>query len=117
MPPMNRDENIIRHILQYCCEIKTAHEDFLYSKDKFMCSSTYRNAINMPILQIGELANHLSEAFKAQYTQISWNEMRGIRNLMAYQYHSVDYEIIWNTACQDIPELAAFCQEYLSNSK
>lgn len=43
--------------------------------------------------------------------------MRGIRNLMAHQYHSVDYEIIWNTACQDIPELAAFCQEYLSNSK
>ncbi len=28
MPAMNRDENIIRHILQYCCEIKTAHEDF-----------------------------------------------------------------------------------------
>lgn len=82
-----------------------------------MSSSTYRNAVNMPILQIGELASHLSEVFKAEYAQISWNEMRGIRNLMAHQYHSVDYEIILNTACQDIPELAAFCQEYLSNRK
>lgn len=82
-----------------------------------MSSSTYRNAVIMPILQIGELASHLSEVFKAEYAQIPWNEMRGIRNLMAHQYHSVDYEIIWNTACQDIPELAAFCQEYLSNRK
>lgn len=82
-----------------------------------MSSSTYRNAVNMPILQIGELASHLSEVFKAEYAQIPWNEMRGIRNLMAHQYHSVDYEIIWNTACQDILELAAFCQEYLSNRK
>lgn len=78
-----------------------------------MNSSTYRNAVTMPILQIGELANHLSEEFKQQHKQIPWNEMRGIRNLMAHQYHSVDFEIIWDTSRADIPALREFCKDYL----
>ena len=113
MPSIDRDRNIISHMLKYCDEVETAHDDFSHSKDKFMNSSTYRNAVTMPILQIGELANHLSEEFKQQHKQIPWNEMRGIRNLMAHQYHSVDFEIIWDTSRADIPALREFCKDYL----
>ena len=113
MPSIDRDRNIISHMLEYCDEVETAHDDFSHSKEKFMNSSTYRNAVTMPILQIGELANHLSEEFKQQHKQIPWNEMRGIRNLMAHQYHSVDFEIIWDTSRADIPALREFCKDYL----
>ena len=113
MPSIDRDRNIISHMLKYCDEVETAHDDFSHSKEKFMNSSTYRNAVTMPILQIGELANHLSEEFKQQHKQIPWNEMRGIRNLMAHQYHSVDFEIIWDTSRADIPALIEFCKDYL----
>ena len=113
MPSIDRDRNIISHMLKYCDEVETAHDNFSHSKEKFMNSSTYRNAVTMPILQIGELANHLSEEFKQQHKQIPWNEMRGIRNLMAHQYHSVDFEIIWDTSRADIPALREFCKDYL----
>ena len=113
MPSVDWDRNIIRHMLKYCDEVETAHDDFSHSKEKFMNSSTYRNAVTMPILQIGELSNHLSEEFKQQNKQIPWNEMRGIRNLMAHQYHSVDFEIIWDTSRADIPALREFCKDYL----
>ena len=113
MPSIDRDRNIISHMLKYCDEVETAHDDFSHSKEKFMNSSTYRNAVTMPILQIGELANHLSEEFKQQHKQSPWNEMRGIRNLMAHQYHSVDFEIIWDTSRADIPALREFCKDYL----
>ena len=66
--------------------------------------------------QIGELANHLSDAFKQQYKCIPWNEMRGIRNLMAHQYHSVDFDIIWETSHGDIAALRQFCADYLNSS-
>ena len=56
MPSIDRDRNVIRHMLKYCDEVETAHDDFSHSKEKFMNSSTYRNAVTMPILQIGELA-------------------------------------------------------------
>lgn len=64
MPSIDRDRNIVRHILKYCDEVNTAHEDFDCSREKFMSSSTYRNAITMPIPQIGELANHLMNSSK-----------------------------------------------------
>ena len=116
MPSIDRDRNIVRHILKYCDEVNTAHEDFDCSREKFMSSSTYRNIITMPILQIGELANHLSNEFKQTYRQIPWNEMRGIRNLMAHQYHSVDFEIIWDTSHGDISALKTFCENYLAHN-
>ena len=116
MPSIDRDRNIVRHILKYCDEVNTAHEDFSCSKEKFMSSSTYRNAVTMPILQIGELANHLSDEFKQTYRQIPWNEMRGIRNLMAHQYHSVYFEIIWDTSRGDISALKTFCENYLAQN-
>ena len=116
MPSNNRDVSIVRHVLIYCNEVSTAHDDFDHSREKFLISSTYRNAVTMPILQIGELANHLSDEFKQQYKQIPWNEMRGIRNLMAHQYHSVDFDIIWETSHGDISALKQFCENYLAQN-
>jgi len=115
MPKVERDMNIVLHIRKYCDEVETAHKDFSYSKVKFMCSSTYRNAVTMPILQIGELSNHISDDFKKSYPHIPWNEMRGLRNIMAHQYASVDFDIIWNTSTQDIPALKVFCDSVLKN--
>ena len=40
MPSIDRDRNIIRHMLKYCDEVETAHDDFSHSKEKFMNSST-----------------------------------------------------------------------------
>lgn len=116
MPSIDRDIRIIRYISNYCVEVKTAHEDFETSKEKFMSSSTYRNAVTMPILQIGELVNHLSDGFMETHKQIPWSEMRGIRNLFAHQYHSVDFEIVWSTSLDDIAFLQSFCEQILCNT-
>ena len=113
MPPIDRDLSILRHIRDYCDEVDTAHIDFNHDQHRFMVSSTYRNAVTMPILQIGELTNHLSDAFKSSHPEIPWHAMRGIRNLFAHQYHSVDFEIVWITSKEDIPRLKAFCDKLL----
>ena len=117
MPSLDRDRNIIRHIRDYCLEVEAAHADFSHSKERFMGSTTYRNAVTMPILQIGELTNHRSEAFISAHRQIPWHEMRGIRNLFAHQYRSVDFEIVWETSISDIASLKAFCDQYLRETE
>ena len=116
MPSPDRDSSIIRHIRDYCIEVETAHLDFQSSYERFMNSTTYRNAVTMPILQIGELTNHLSDSFKSAHPQIPWNEMRGIRNLFAHQYRSVDFDIVWTTSTEDIPQLRRFCEHFLAQS-
>ena len=64
MPATNRDRDIIEHILRYCNQVETAHQDFGRSKDRFVESTTYQNAVSMCILQIGELVGRLTDDFK-----------------------------------------------------
>ena len=116
MPSSSRDLNIIRHILRYCTEIEVAHSDFGASKERFLSSSTYRNALSMPILQIGELANHLSSEFKMEHPQIPWKQIIGTRNFYAHAYLSVDMELIWETSLEDIQKLKFFCKDILTNA-
>ena len=113
MPSSERDINLIRHILRYCTEIEVAHSDFGMSKERFLDSSTYRNAIAMPILQIGELANHLSSEFREEHAEISWKQIIGTRNFYAHAYHSVDLELVWETSLDDVKHLKSFCKEVL----
>lgn len=114
MPAANRNRDIVEHILRYCQQVETAHRDFNYSKERFAESSTYQNAIAMCILQIGELVNRLTDDFKAANTEIPWHKIRGMRNYVAHEYGSIDFDVVWYVANNSIVELKAFCEEYLA---
>lgn len=113
MLPNERDRSLIQHILRYCEEIEIAHSDFGNSKELFFSSSTYRNAIAMPILQIGELAHHLSSEFLQAHPQIPWKQIIGTRNFYAHAYPSVDIDLVWETSLDDIKRLKEFCKDIL----
>ncbi|MBQ6715202.1 MAG: DUF86 domain-containing protein [Clostridia bacterium] len=49
----------------------------------------------MCILQIGELVNRLSDDFKSNNAHIPWNKIRCMRNYVAHEYGSIDFDIIW----------------------
>ncbi len=111
--PKSRDLVIIEHILRYCGQVQTAHDDFAFSKARFYASTTYQNAICMCILQIGELIGKMSDDFIKSHTEIPWHKIRGMRNFVAHEYGHLDLEIVWFTATSSIPELQAFCEDIL----
>lgn len=113
MPGNERDRAIIEHILRYCGEVEIAHADFGHSRERFDSSTTYQNAVSMCILQIGELVNHLTEDFKAEHDTIPWRRIRGMRNYVAHEYGSIDFDVVWFVSNNSIPELKAFCEQYL----
>jgi len=115
MPAINRDRDIIEHILRYCNQVQTAHHDFGRSKEKFVESTTYQNAVSMCILQIGELVGRLTDDFKAANADIPWHKIRGMRNYVAHEYGSIDFEIVWFASTKSIPELQIFCENYLAS--
>ncbi len=115
MPVTNRDRDIVEHILRYCNQVETAHQDFGRSKDRFVESTTYQNAISMCILQIGELVGRLTDDFKTANADIPWRKIRGMRNYVAHEYGSIDFEIVWFASTKSIPELQTFCKSYLAN--
>ena len=109
MKEYNRDISIIEKIIKYCAQIEEAHQRFNLSFEDFKNDSLYHNAVCMCLMQIGELANHLSDDFKSTYKQIPWSAIRGMRNIVAHEYGSIDFEIVWETATNEIEDLKNFC--------
>lgn len=109
-----RDLTIVEKMMQYCSEIEEAHDTFEYSYDSFQNNSLYKNAVCLCIMQIGELSTHLSDAFKTEYDDIPWRQIRGMRNVVAHEYGHIDTEIVWETATENIAEIKKFCHNILS---
>lgn len=56
---------------------------------------------------IGEAANRLPVEFKAQYSNLDWDRLRGFRNRIVHDYFGIDYSIVWKIIENYLPELEA----------
>ena len=110
----NRDQSVIQHIKSHCVDIEGFIRRFGKDYDIFTSDKAYFYAVSMGILQIGELAGSLSEEYRTKTSQtIPWSNIKGMRNIVAHDYGSVDEELLWETATMDIPILLAFCNAEL----
>jgi len=100
----------VRHILKYCYQIDEHIERFGNDKNVFLEDSAYNHACSFAIFQIGELTVRLSDEFKEENNEIPWHKIRGIRNIIAHQYGTIDMEIMWEIITDSIPDLKRFCE-------
>ncbi len=108
------NEQLLEHMLSYIKQIEEANATFNASKEELKNNSVYRNAVALCILQIGELSNNLTEDYRnSTESQIPWKAVRGLRNIVAHHYGKIDYEILWETIEQDIPQLKNFCEQQI----
>lgn len=110
-----KDKNTLEHMLNYCKEIDETLEYFGKDYAKFQENKIYRNAIVLCILQIGELVTHFSDEFKSEYTEIKWQHIKGLRNIIAHRYGTVRAEQIWKIVQTNIPQLESYCKKILEN--
>ena len=54
---------------------------------------------------IGEAASKITRAFRAQYPNIPWQEIIGMRNIIIHTYDLIDLDILWDTVKHDLTEL------------
>lgn len=112
----NADRQRLMHIRRYCEDIAGFIERFGCNFDVFCEDRAFSNAVSMCVLQIGELANGLSEDFRNNTkNEMPWGMIRGMRNWLAHAYAQTDESVIWETAVNDIPALLAFCVRTLDN--
>ncbi|WP_172582232.1 HepT-like ribonuclease domain-containing protein [Subtercola boreus] len=55
------------------------------------------------LIQVGEAAKDLPEAFRSQHGQVSWKSLIGIRDRAAHLYNLIDWDVIFTTIVRDIP--------------
>ena len=66
--------------------------------------------------EIGELSGRLSEDFRSAHPEIPWRNIRGLRNLLAHNYFSIDADTAWDILRDDVPVLREFCAAELERS-
>lgn len=101
----SEDMQIIKKMIKYCGDIDTIMTRFDTSFERYKTDIYFQYSCNMCIIQIGELANRLSDETKENSQNIPWRAIKGMRNLHAHDYENVDLEIVWNTLLEDIPML------------
>lgn len=100
----NRDDALLRRILEYCIDTEDAVKLF-GGEDEFKINKIFRNATCMPIMQIGELCKLISKDMKESNSQIDWRGWCGVRDIMAHQYTNLDYKKTWIIIENDLPKL------------
>ncbi len=100
---MSRDASSVMDILQACREIQGLTRGM--SEDDFLADQRTHYAVLYLFAVIGEAVFRLSDEFKDQHTEISWREIRGMRNVLVYNYEGVNLKKTWEAINLDLPEL------------
>ena len=115
-----RDRRVLLKILKYCAQAKGTHQVFHEDKALFYDKEegfVYRNAIAMPLLQIGELSKALSDETRQAHPDIPWHDIIRMRDIAAHHYDNWDYDTAWNTSRDDVPALEEKVRQILETER
>jgi uncharacterized protein with HEPN domain len=101
-----RVPDYLGHILESIERI----EEYVSDMDEmaFLSSKLVQDAVIRNIEIIGEASNNIQRVdpdFAAQNDAIPWQVMYAMRNRVSHGYDKVDFEMVWKTICNDLPDL------------
>ena len=100
---MRREQLYLQDILDACDMIQA----FLEGSDvsMFLASELHKAATLQKLTVIGEAAARLPQAFRETHPQVEWRDIIAFRNIAVHAYFSVQWDIVWATANDDVPVL------------
>lgn len=96
----------LRHILDACATLNEVR-DRVRSAAGLEAHPVERAAAERLLTVIGEAAKNVSPTFRTQHPEIPWRWMAGLRDRLVHHYFGVDYEAVWATITEDLPEMEA----------
>lgn len=70
----------------------------------FAADRMLQDAVHYNLLVIGEAAGKAPQDVQTRLFQVPWNRIKGMRNVLAHGYASIDVEVVWETAVAYVPE-------------
>ena len=102
---MKDDRIYIEHILQSIEKIQS----YISGKDQetFSNDSITQDAVVRQLEIIGEATKRISKELRNKNSEVPWDDMAGMRDVLIHNYIDVDLNIVWKTASESIPGLKA----------
>ena len=103
MKELISDKVRLQHILDAITEIEKYILNVEYRE--FENNSMMRFACIKQMEIIGEASNHITPITKQKFSEIEWEKITGMRNILVHEYFGVDISIVWQIIKKDIPLL------------
>ena len=91
-------------------------EQYLAGVDRaaFASNGLLRDAVERCMERVCEAAHRLDEQAAELMPNQPWSDIRGMGNRLRHAYDRISLDVIWNTACNDLPRLAADARRALA---
>lgn len=63
---------------------------------------------------IGEVTKQIPDKIKQKYSEVPWKEMAGMRDRLIHFYFGVDYNLVWATIKNRIPQVKSMIKKIIS---
>jgi uncharacterized protein with HEPN domain len=74
-------------------------------RDEWDRDRTRRLAVERLLEIIGEAARAMSDEERSRYPEVPWQDVVGLRTVLAHHYHRVDPNQVWTIATVEVPRL------------
>ena len=76
-----------------------------YNQEDFLRDPKTQDAVLRRLLVIGEAAGRLTPETTAIFEDLPFRKMAGLRNRVVHEYGQIDFEIVWETVTQHLPQV------------
>lgn len=75
------------------------------SYDQFCANEMLHSAIERKLEVFGESAGRVSTDLQLSHPEIPWQEIKGVRVILAHKYADIDLNIIWEAVTNELPDI------------
>ena len=110
-----REKGIIFCIIDHCERVE--EKAIGQTCETFKTNRDIKEIICFNIFQIGELIKNLSDDFLAKHKDAPWKDITGMRDIIGHGYGTIDLDIVWYSASNEVTPLKEYCQLILEENK
>ena len=98
-----KDERLYLSNIKEC--IERIEEYTKGGKEEFMQNKMIQDAVIRNFEIIGEATKRLSPELRSQYSDVPWQQMAGLRDVLIHDYLKVNVNLVWQIIEQNLSDL------------
>ena len=100
---MRHEASFLRDILSASRKIEAITA--ATSEESFLSDEVLPAAVLHHLTVMGEAISRLSRELRERLPEVPWHQIVAVRHRIVHAYFDLDWQILWNAAMDDIPQL------------